>query len=216
MNVIIWAPRNDELAARLDGEGVIVGLMEYDMLVYPPWKGNVFLLPEGVEGDVMLVATESGTGHSKNGKARVICKLNGKPMKVFRSLSRMQQGFEGLVAQFMAMNGLVSIDSTRRSCSVSVTRHLIEISGNTISIRHEPVAVKLPIKVRWQCLMCGDIEGNLPKHHLPKTNKICLAGMKIKDLALPPELEIYREAIIAALLKANCYHCKHTHFAKVL
>jgi hypothetical protein len=214
MNVIIWTPRNDELAARLDGEGVIVGLMEYDMLVYPPWKGNVFLLPDGVEGDVMLVATESGTGHSKNGKARVICKINGEPMKVFRSFTRTQQGFEGLATQFMAMRGLVSVDSTRRSCSVSVTRHLIEINGNTISIKHEPVAVKLPVKVHWQCLMCGDIEGDFPKHHLPGTKKICLAGMKIKDLLLPPNLEIYREAIMAALLKANCYHCTHVHFSK--
>ncbi|HOX30596.1 MAG TPA: hypothetical protein P5080_05400 [Candidatus Paceibacterota bacterium] len=40
--------------------------------------------------------------------------------------------------------------------------------------------------------------------------------MKIKKLVLPPDLKIFREAIIAALLKASCYHCREVHYDKLL
>lgn len=215
MNVVIWEPWIETLAGQLAGLGIQARrINESVMLVYPPWQGRKYLMPPLVSGKIMLVSHETGCGHRKNGKAKTVCHLDGRPMKVFRILPWDEQGFEGIKAEFMTDEGIVSVEASRRSNIVTVKRHLIQVKDGIISIKHETIGIR-PLEIAWQCMLCGNIEGNLPKHcPIGEKDAICLAGMKIKKLVLPPEFEIYREAIIAALLKASCYHCCEVHFSK--
>ena len=215
MNIVIRHINNEGLWRALTEQDIKILWRKNYMLIYPPWSGKKFLIPDGAaDGEFLVTGSEIGGAHKRMGKARIICSLAGTPLASYLIQDRETTGFQGKVAKFSAPLGLVSVDASRKTNSISITRHLIARFDQTAWIQDQPIVKNLPLDIKWQCLTCGDFDGSLPKHRKPGEIEFCISGLRIKKLSLPQEIEIFRKAIEACFLKTNCYHCNHVHFSQ--
>lgn len=95
-------------------------------------------LPENVEKIFFVEATEDGGGMTNTGYATVVCGLAGKMLKPYFT-PRGGHLSNGTHGYFSVPKGIVTVDSSKKEEMVSIQKHLINVSKETVSLKTEEI-----------------------------------------------------------------------------
>ncbi len=135
-----------------------------------------------------------------NGKAIVVCSINGRKIKACRyPFYFFQNGtFE--------KEALCTVKAYKKNSTVTITEHEVMFENGFAKIISRCLwSGKAPTK-KWSCVVCGK---DVVDHHCPE----CFAAVSRSRVSLPDHLKDFEPAVIAAKEKSECKMCSCTHYA---
>lgn len=149
-----------------------------------------FLLPEGIkkapERKLIVKGFESGGGFNHSGRATVIAGCHGERMTRFFPTE--EERNQGAHARF-TLEKMVSVTAKRKKDNtffLSIKKHFAKSVNGNGSFRVET-------ELMW--------EGR--PEEFPEDK--CFGPVRLSE---------FKNAIEAAMVKADCFHCNHVHFAR--
>lgn len=213
-----------ELVTLLKEKGITVKLIRGATLIelprqvghgyYDPMRYE--LIEVAREAKLFIDCSEGGGGLTRRGSAVVVCGASGKALRPYY----VPHGGHlacGTHAYFSVPNSAIKVSAGKSSTIITIHQQKILHEEGLVRIGKRRLWSGEAPAIEWKCSSCQSVfHDECSDIHNREGGTQCYGGscsiMRTK-LALPETFDRFQAAALAARVKANCYHCRHVHYA---
>lgn len=195
--------------AKMVRKGIIVELPASAPFTY-------WVLKEVGKAKLFIDVTEQGGGMTHTGDAVVVCGMSGKALRPY-FIPRGGHLACGEHAFFAVPNTCVTVTGYRRDATIVIAEHRVVREDQIARITSKQLWVGEANEAEWKCPECHRVVfDDVMEGHTRADGEPCFGTPTHARLTLPNSFERFQSAAMAARAKADCYHCRHVHYAAAM